>query len=252
MARHKRNNRRRRKGSFAIVYKLLCLVLTVSAIVVALSLFFKVESVAVEGNERYSAQTVVAASGVEQDDNLFLMNKYDVAGRISDTLPYVEAVSIYRGLPDTLHIRIRECVCGVALEQDGRTWLLCSSGKMVDSEEGSATEGRVVVTGLYAQQPQVGTSLATDEQNEVAAHQLLEILAQLREKDMLKDVQEIHLENSSHITLRYLDRFNVEIPWGADFDYKLRFLIKVVAKLEDYETGTLRMMVDGEARLFAG
>lgn len=251
MARHKRNNRRRRKGSFAIVYKLLCLVLTIGAIVVALSLFFKVEDVAVAGNERYSAQMVIDASGVQQEDNLFLMNKYDVAGRISDALPYVEAVSIYRGLPDTLHIQIRECECGVVLEQDGRTWLICSSGKVVDSEEGNATEGHTVITGLYALQPQVGAALSADEDNEKALHQLLEILEQLREKDMLKDVQEIHLENSDHITLRYLDRLNVKFPWDADVDYKLEFLAAVVAKLEPYETGTLSMMADGEARLKA-
>ena len=66
---------------------------------------------------------------------------------------------------------------------------------------------------------------------------------------MLGDVQQIHLEDSACITFRYLDRLNVQIPWDADFDYKLRFLAKVVDKLEPYETGTLRMMADGEARL---
>ena len=41
----------------------------------------------------------------------------------------------------------------------------------------------------------------------------------------------------------------MEIPWDSDFDYKMEFLLAVVAKLEDYETGTLKMMTDGEARL---
>ena len=251
MARHKRNNRRRRRRSFAAVYRLLCLLLTVGAIVMALSLFFKVEAIVVEKNERYSAQTVIDASGVQQDDNLFLMNKYDVAGRISDALPYVEAVSIYRGLPDTLHIQVRECECGIALEQDGRTWLVCSSGKVVDSREGDATAGHIVVTGLYVWQPQVGVVLSADADNEKALHQLLEILEQLRKKEMLQDVQEIHLEDSNQITLRYLNRLNVKFPWDVDVDYKLDFLAAVVAKLEPYETGTLSMMADGEARLKA-
>ncbi len=251
MARHKRNNRRRRRRSFSAVYRLLCLLLTVGAIVMALSLFFKVEEIVVEKNERYSAQTVIDASGVQKDDNLFLMNKYDVAGRISDALPYVEAVSIYRGLPDTLHIQIRECRCDIVLEQDGRTWLVCSSGKVVDCEEGSAVDGRTVITGLYISQPQVGAAMTADEDNEKALSQLLEILEQLRKKEMLQDVQEIHLEDSEQITLRYLDRLNVQFPWDADVDYKLDFLAAVVAKLEPYETGTLRMMADGEARLKA-
>ena len=73
MARRRRNNRRRRRGSFAPFYKLLCLVVIVAAIVVALSLFFKVEHIAVDGNSRYTNVEVVNASGVKQGDNLFLM-----------------------------------------------------------------------------------------------------------------------------------------------------------------------------------
>lgn len=252
MARRKRNNRRRRRGSFAGLYKLLCFVLIVGAIAAALALFFKVEHVAVTGNSRYSAQEITDASGVEQGDNLFFMDKYNVAGRISGALPYVEAVSINRGLPDTLHIQVQECTCSVALEQEGETWILCSSGKVVDGLDGSQTEGYAVVTGLTVSAPQLGTPVTSDEENEPARRQLLEILQHLRKKGMLSDVQEIHLEESSCITIRYLDRFDVEVPWGADFDYKLDFLAAVVGKLEDYETGTLKMMTDGEARLIDG
>ena len=79
MARRKRNNRRRRRGGFAPLYRLLCFALIVGAIVVALTLFFKVEHVAVAGNSRYGSVEVVTASGVQEGDNLFLMNKYDVA-----------------------------------------------------------------------------------------------------------------------------------------------------------------------------
>lgn len=252
MARRRRNNRRRRRGSFAPFYKLLCLVVIVAAIVVALSLFFKVEHIAVDGNSRYTNVEVVNASGVKQGDNLFLMNKYNVAGRISGALPYVEAVSINRDLPDTLQIHIQECVCSIALEQEGTTWILCSSGKVADEIAGGVPEDCTAVIGLTIMSPQVGAVITADEDGALARRQMLELVGQLRNKGMLGDVQEIHLEDSSCITLRYLDRLNVEIPWDADFDYKLNFLAAVAAKLEPYETGTLRMMADGEARLIAG
>lgn len=252
MARRKRNNRRRRRGGFAPLYRLLCFALIVGAIVVALTLFFKVEHVAVAGNSRYGSVEVVTASGVQEGDNLFLMNKYDVASRISHALPYVESVSIHRQLPATLHIEIQECTCSVALEQEGQTWILCSSGKLVDVVGGAAPEGCAVVTGLPLVTPAVGTQCAAGEEDALRHSQLLEMLGQLRSKGMLKNVQAIHLEDEGCITIRYLDRLNVELPWDSDFDYKFNFLAAVVEKLEDYETGTLKMMVDGEARLIAG
>ena len=48
--------------------------------------------------------------------------------------------------------------------------------------------------------------------------------------------------------MRYLNRFDVEFLWGADFDYKLSFLQAVVQKMEDNERGTLKLTRDGEAR----
>lgn len=252
MARRKRHSRRRRQGSFAALYKLLCLALIIGAIVAAMALFFKAEDIAVTGNSRYTQQQIVEASGVELGDNLFFMNKYDVAGRINGALSYVESVSITRQLPNTLCIHITECTCAVALVQDGKAWVLCDTGKIVDAVDAGKAEDYALVTGLTLSEPRLGQPMAADEANEPARQQLLVILQQLRAKGMLGDVQEIHLEDESIITIRYLDRFNVEIPWGADFDYKLNLLAAVVAKLEDYETGTLKMTKDGEARLIAG
>ena len=89
MARRSRRNRRRRRGRFAFLYRLLCFVLICAAIVGALVLFFKVDTISVSGNDRYSRETILAASGVSEGDNLFLLNKYDAAARI--TAPSLEA-----------------------------------------------------------------------------------------------------------------------------------------------------------------
>lgn len=248
MAGRKKHNRRRRRGSFAPLYKLLCLALIMGAVAAAMAVFFKAEKIEVSGNSRYTAQQVVDVCGVEQGDNLFFMNKYEVAGRISQALPYVESVSINRKLPESLCIRVTECVCDVALEQSGGVWLLCQTGKVVDFVE-VKPEGSAVVTGVTLAEPAVGGSLAAAEGSEAALTELRALLDHLRAKGMLADVQEIHLEREDCVSFRYLDRLNVEIPWESDLDYKLDFLAAVVAKLEDYETGTLKMMVDGEARL---
>ena len=248
MAGRKKHNRRRRRGSFAPLYKLLCLALIMGAVAAAMAIFFKVEKIEVSGNSRYTSQQVVDVCGVEQGDNLFFMNKYEVAGRISQALPYVESVSINRKLPESLRIRVTECVCDVALEQAGGVWLLCQTGKVVDFVE-VKPEGSAVVTGVTLAEPAVGGSLAAAEGSEAALAELRALLDHLRAKGMLADVQEIHLEREDCVSFRYLDRLNVEIPWESDLDYKLDFLAAVVAKLEDYETGTLKMMVDGEARL---
>ena len=62
MARRRRYNRKRRRGSFAFLYKLLAFVLICGAIGLALAMFFKVEDIEVNGNSRYSKEQIVAAA----------------------------------------------------------------------------------------------------------------------------------------------------------------------------------------------
>lgn len=244
MARRRRSNRRSNRGRFAFLYRLLTFVVICGAIVAAMALFFKVETIEVEGNERYTAEEVVAASGIGVGDNLFLMDKYEVAARIHGNLNYVETVQIKRDLPSTLHITVTECSAMVAIEQEEVAWLISGTGKIVDTVTIDGGKSYAQVTGLTLLQPQIGKSIQADGDNDRACQTLLGLLERLHSKDMLADVQAIHLEDASHVTLRYLDRFNVVIPWDADMDYKLNYLLAVVEKLEDNEHGTINMTQD--------
>ena len=75
---HRRRNRRRRRGSLGPLLRVLSVLLTAVAVVAALTLFFKVDQVVVSGNSRYSAEEIIEVSGVEQGDNLILMDKYHI------------------------------------------------------------------------------------------------------------------------------------------------------------------------------
>ena len=81
------------------------------------------------------------------------------------------------------------------MEQEGKAWILCSSGKLVDMMNGAAPESCAVVTGLTLVDPAVGMQSAVGEEETLRHSQLLEMLEQLRSKGMLQNVQEIHLED---------------------------------------------------------
>ena len=89
------------------------------AVVAALTLFFRVDRIEVTGTERYTEDEVIAASGIDIGDNLYLLNKYDAARSIADALPYIdiEDIRIRRELPDTLLIDVEECGTPLAVVQ---------------------------------------------------------------------------------------------------------------------------------------
>lgn len=89
------------------------------AIVAALTLFFRVDTVVITGQQRYTEEEIREASGIAEGANLVLFNKYTAANNIVSALPYIEEISINRKLPDTLLIQVRECSMPLAVVQEG-------------------------------------------------------------------------------------------------------------------------------------
>ena len=246
MARRRHSNRRHR-GSFGFLYKVLSMLVICGCLVAALTLFFRVNTIVVTGTQRYTQDQVTEASGVTAGDNLFLLNKYDVAAAIRTALPYVDEIRISRKLPDTLLIDIKECGTPVAAVQDGYAWLVSPSGRIVEQLSADEASGYATLTGCQLLAPSVGTSLALATEYATQQTSLLRLLAALEDEDMMGDVNAIHLGDASTLNMDYLDRFTVEMPYGADdYGWLMQVLKIAVGQLETNQTGTIRLNPDSE------
>lgn len=244
--------RKRRTNRGVALYKIVSFVLICGAIGVALSLFFKIETITVSGNARYTPTQITEASGVDVGDNMFLLNKYDAADAICQALPYVESVQIRRQLPTTMTIHVIECMAPVALQQDGTCYLLGASGKVVDEVSATKIKGMPRLVGIKLDQAMPGMTLGRDlglqeDEGSKTCDLVLSLLRQLSDKSMLSDTQRIDLSDSKNVTLRYLDRFDVTFPREADVEYKLDYLRAVVERLEVNEKGAIDMTEEGKA-----
>ncbi len=248
MARRRRYNHKRRRGSFSFLYKLLAFVLICTAIALALTLFFRIRSIEVSGNDRYSRQEIIDAAVIGEGDNMFLMNKYNAAERIRKALPYIETVQFRRSLPDGLSIIVTECTDPAAIVQDGKAYLLCDTGNIVDETTPAAAKKRMQVKGLTLLEPAVGVQAKAAEGQELALETLLAVMRELDSRGLTGDVSLLDMSDPAQLTLRYLDRFDVYFPWESDYGYKLDYLTAVVEKLEVNEKGVINMMQEGKAR----
>lgn len=268
-ARNNRRRSRRGRGRFGPLFKLLCAAALVLALTVGATVFFRVETVVVSGNSRYTQEEVVAASGIETGDNLFHMNKYQVAQHIRETLPYVGEVSIQRSLPSTITIQVKEWQAAARVEPPadggaayleelqaqaaegnagdgsaaassggaeerpevaGEAWLISVSGKLLEPAPADSTA--LSVTGLTALMPRAGSMLAVPTQQAAQKEGLLGLLAELEAQGLLAGVSQIDL-GTTRINMRYLDRFDVELLLNGDFSYLLQVM---QAAVEDLNT----------------
>lgn len=243
----KKRKKRRRRGGLGRLLRPLSVILAAVAVVAALTLFFKVENITVTGAGRYSAEEIIAASGVETGDNLILLDRYRVARRIYTSLPYITDVRPKQEFPNTLNIEVTETKALAAIQGGGAYWLISGDGKILEAADGPAASEYLQITGVVAKEPAVSEELVLPEDAPVSAQRLAELLAVLDEQGVLERTDSVDCGDPRVLVLQYDGRFRVEMFYDADFAFKIASLVKIVdEKLEPNETGTLLMTMEDE------
>lgn len=246
MAQQRRHrSRRRRRGRFSGLYRFFAVLAAAAAVIAACVVFFRVQSVTVEGNSRYTAEEIVAASGIVSGDNLIALSKSKIASAIRLKLPYVESVSIRRRLPDSVELTVRERVAVASVGSASGRWLISSQGKLLE-EAGS--QSVVTVTGLMAVAPYAGGNLEVAEENADTLEYVLNLLEALEERDMLADSRELDCSPTSYLTLTW-DIYTIKLPRDGDYSYLLRFVQSALnsEEMPKNEPGTIDLTVkEGE------
>ena len=228
-ARHNRK-RGRSRGRFGFLFKFLCVFALLVAMTVGVTVFFRVEAIEVSGNSRYTQEDVVAAAGIRIGDNMYHMNKFDVANQVLQQLPYVRELTIRRSLPSTMVIRVVEwdavaCILPTAgATETGAArdaWLISVGGKLLEpAPEDSAA---IRVSGITALMAQAGTLTAVAAEEQAKLDGLLQLLAALEEQELMAKVADVEVTDT-RINLRYMDRFQVKLPLNGDFRYQMKVL----------------------------
>ena len=247
-----------------LIVQLISIMSVVMALILALSIFFKVETITVSGAQAYSAWAVREASGIQEGDNLMTFSRARAAARIEAELPYVYKARIGIKLPDTVNIVIEEIDVVYAIQcQDNIWWLITSEGEVMEQSDSASAGNYTQVLGVKLNSPIVGeqahafeelvvqadSTASTDSAEEteslvaITGQQrllaALEILQALELNGIVGQVASVDVEELSMIELWYGTRYQVKLGDTADIAYKIACMNHAIAELSDYETGEL-------------
>lgn len=240
-----------------LLVQLLTVMAVVLALVLGLSVFFKVKVITVSGAEVYGAWTVREASGISEGDNLLTFGRARAAGKITAKLPYVKSARIGIKLPDTVNIEIEEEDVVYAIKSsDGIWYLMNSEGKVVEQSTSGSAKSYTQVLGVTLSAPVVGepgiaaeeVPTETDESGEyipvtlTGAQRLsaaLEILQALEENDIVGQAASVDVTRLNDIILWYGTQYQVNLGDNTNLFYKIACMNDVILQLSDYQTGIL-------------
>ena len=290
-----KEKRRRRQSVFsspAVIYtqpaafnrdrllvQLMTVLAVVAALMVGLSLFFKVKVITVSGTGVYSPYTIQEASGISEGENLLTLGRNRAASQILAKLPYVKSVRIGIKLPDTVNIEIVEDDVAYAIQSNtGIWWLMNSQGKVTEMVNNSIAKNYTQVLGVTLMDPAVGaigvaTELTADQtatvqettegetEPETTAATLpttgtttavtgaqklaaaLEILTAMEDDDIVGAVASVDVSRLDDIILWYGTQYQVNLGDANDpahtLSYKVACMYDAILQMTDYTAGIL-------------
>lgn len=210
-----KKKRKKRGGMMLFMASLLLLGVVLISV---FTFLFPVKTITVQGNERYTAKEIIAASGIEQGDNILALGSKGIQSKIRAGCPYVYEVTLQRKLPTAVIITVVEK--GPTLSfPSGKHYILATD--RYELIEAKATEPQgVCVYGVSVTAAGVGEELTiTDQTQKEALDTLLKEFA----AQSLEGITQIDLRDLENIRIMYQDRHVWELGNINNLGYKLQF-----------------------------
>ncbi len=240
----RRRRRKRRNGSF--VLSLLTFLIVIGAIVASVTVFLKVAEVQVSGSVRYPAADIIESSGIKTGDNMFLVNKFEVAEKLLSEYPYIEQIKIRRRLPDTFLFEITERVAAAYVLSDGNRWLIDNNAHILERIAPDAEVKVPKISGCEVMTPFAGSPLVLKNEDQLPV--LREVLTSLRYTEMTGNTSRVEIDKLYDIKLVYGDRFLIVLGDASELGKKIEMLRAVIGQLNDFDKGTINVSAVREAR----
>ncbi|MBQ8228477.1 MAG: FtsQ-type POTRA domain-containing protein [Clostridia bacterium] len=240
----RRKKVRRNRIIFASFVSILILLITV--IVLSLTVFFKIDTITVNGTSRYDTQQIISVSGIEKGRNLFLSSVNKAQTNISSQLTYLSEVTVTRRLPSTVVIEVVGANADFCYQTSGGYALTDSDGKVLEIVNADAvpkTAAVIKTNGAFV--AVVGEEITVDknksdeqkEADEKELELLKNVLTAIKESG-IKDITEINITVPTSIYLKYQNRFNLNLGNSLELTYKLKSAVEIIAKEDEISPTT--------------
>lgn len=223
-------------------------VLVCISVVVAMSIFFRVSTVEVVGNEDYTDQEIVAATGIDAGDNLFFLNRISAISRMMARLPYIQEASVSRVLPDKVVITVQESNAVATVQSETSAWMIDRNCKMMTAVTESEAMGLIPVTGITAVLPSVGDPIQPKDEGDAAkVAYLSEILLEIEVRGLQSRISKIDISDVTNPVIRFDDRFDVKLGAKSDTIHKFGLFLSASEQLASGDMGVIDLSLDDNA-----
>ena len=217
----------------------LMFVVVVVAAIFVMSVFFRVEDIRVVGNQHYTAEEIIRAVDIEEGDNLFFFDRFAAVGRAFSKLPYIEAVTVERSLPNKVVITVEETTALAYLPLGEEKWTLDHNCKVLGKAAEGEEESLLPVVGMKAGTLMIGEIMETESGETDSVAYLAEVLDQIQARGMTDMVTSIDFSNTDSPEFDYGGKYTVVLGKHDKVEYKFGMFVTVLGMLKEGDVGVI-------------
>ena len=221
------------------------IIIVIALLLGGFGMLFDINEILVEGAYEYTADQIIAASGIVKGNNLFFINSTAAENAITEAFPYISFASVTRELPGTIRISVSEGIARAGIEFEGVMYLMDENCRITGKVEPEDTYIRVI--GLEVTEVKVGSVVTVDEKDETRLAFTQAVLNRLGDDGFSSFVTWLDVTNIGRINFDYLGRFTVNVGSGEKLEYKMSRIDGIVEQLEETDTGLIDVSVEGKS-----
>ena len=247
--RSKRNleRRKKRRRNKIIGYTVVIILIIAAAIALSLTVFFKIQSINVTGDDIYNAETIVAASGLSVGENMFKSSKKDISNKLETSLPYIESVHVKRSPTGNVTLVITAAKAELAIDCGEGYILMNKNGKVLEDGVVSINEDVATVTASTIVTATPGDIIVFENEQDT---QTLKDIKSIIDSKQIEKITDINITQNSSVVLTYDMRITLEVGMMSTLEQKMDFVKATLDKLNSDEPnfeGSIDFTVENKA-----
>ncbi len=217
----------KRKERRARLFKLVAFLLSILCGVLAVTTFFEVDQVEIQGLSRYPKEEVEAVLDIQKGDNLFFLDRKGREKRLRAQYPFFESVWIERDMPNRMVLHIKEALPIAAVNGiQGGWFVLDKNCRVLEQTDQYGAKDIAQVMGIRTSGADAGKTLTAD--NMQAVEDLKLLANALDNAGMAGKATLYNLQDTENIWFLYEERFAVCVGDTSELPRKLAILDALV------------------------
>jgi len=233
----RRAERRRRIRRKRIITTLLVLLIIgiITGAILCFALLFPVESINATGSKIYTAEQIVKATEITEENNLLLVSEEKLFETVRKKLPYIDSLTIKKELPNSLKITVIDAKEYASFATKDGYFTVSKKGYLLNRYD-EAPENTFVIKCKTK-------NLVLGEFVQIEKKSDGEILKLIVENCEIKNIPINYIDITNSLTLeaKVCDRFIVNFGTYANLDKKIAHLSGMISGIDKDKTGRINL-----------